>query len=124
MWHVRAQVLIEIHIGVMILTRTTEVIPEATFRSCALVGSSADMIGKGLGGEIDEHGTIIRVNRVPTPEHSAQWLLTPRAARCSLDRLANSQLCYLSVGNEITLFMTLTFESLCRVVFLVSLLSA
>mmetsp|Transcript_81683 Transcript_81683/g.229946 ORF Transcript_81683/g.229946 Transcript_81683/m.229946 type:complete len:318 (-) Transcript_81683:93-1046(-) len=38
------------------------------FERCALVGSSAALKGRGLGGEIDSHDTVIRVNRIPT-EH-------------------------------------------------------
>jgi len=38
----------------------------ASYDRCALVGSSVDMHGRGLGREIDSHDTVIRVNRVPT----------------------------------------------------------
>lgn len=36
------------------------------FEKCALVGSSSKMTGRGYGGEIDKHDTVIRVNRLPT----------------------------------------------------------
>jgi len=48
-------------------------IPQAKLGSCALVGSSADMTNKSLGEEIDKHDTVIRVNRIPTPEYSADF---------------------------------------------------
>mmetsp|Transcript_65423 Transcript_65423/g.202687 ORF Transcript_65423/g.202687 Transcript_65423/m.202687 type:complete len:331 (+) Transcript_65423:94-1086(+) len=35
------------------------------FYRCALVGSSHDLEGAGLGREIDAHDTVVRVNRLP-----------------------------------------------------------
>lgn len=39
------------------------------FERCALVGSSADMLGRTQGQEIDAHDTVIRVNRLPSAEY-------------------------------------------------------
>lgn len=35
-------------------------------RSCAVVGSSASLVGAGRGAEIDGHDRVVRVNRLPT----------------------------------------------------------
>merc|ERR1719382_976110 len=35
---------------------------------CAIVGSSRSLQGKQRGGEIDEHETVIKMNRLPTGE--------------------------------------------------------
>lgn len=55
---------------VTLLTTTT---PAAQFRRCAIVGSSSSMRGKGLGPEIDDFDTVIRINRLPGPEHYADF---------------------------------------------------
>mmetsp|Transcript_75753 Transcript_75753/g.214136 ORF Transcript_75753/g.214136 Transcript_75753/m.214136 type:complete len:282 (-) Transcript_75753:104-949(-) len=47
-------------------TRTTMNF-EQDLGTCALVGSSSLLSGKGRGPDIDRHDTVIRVNRVPTP---------------------------------------------------------
>lgn len=39
------------------------------FGSCALVGTSSMMRGRGYGAEIDEHDTVIRVNRLPIGDY-------------------------------------------------------
>ena len=36
------------------------------FRSCAVVGSSPTLLGKGLGAEIDAHDAVLRFNNAPT----------------------------------------------------------
>lgn len=37
-----------------------------SFGSCALVGSGGSLKGRGIGDQIDQHDTVIRVNRVPS----------------------------------------------------------
>jgi hypothetical protein len=46
-------------------TFTREQFP-SSLGSCALVGSGGVLKGKGIGGLIDMHDTVIRVNRVPS----------------------------------------------------------
>ena len=48
--------------------RRLEGIP-AALRRCALVGASSNLLGRGLGQEIDGHDTVIRVNRLPSEEY-------------------------------------------------------
>jgi len=43
--------------------------PRQQFCRCALVGSSGTLKGKGLGDLIDSHDTVIRINRLPLPQH-------------------------------------------------------
>jgi len=43
------------------------------FDSCALVGTSADLLGRAHGAEIDSHDTVIRVNRLPSPDFFADF---------------------------------------------------
>lgn len=38
----------------------------ADFSSCAVVGNSGVLTGKGLGKEIDNHTSVIRFNDAPT----------------------------------------------------------
>lgn len=47
-------------------TRTTASVAQ-DLGTCAVVGSSSMLSGKGRGPDIDGHDTVIRVNRVPTP---------------------------------------------------------
>lgn len=55
-----------------IQTRTTKKFSN-DLGQCALVGSSSILSGKGYGPDIDKHDTVIRVNRVPTPEYFADF---------------------------------------------------
>ena len=45
--------------------------PQTTFASCAVVGSSGVLKGGGLGGEIDGHEAVIRVNAAPVGGYEA-----------------------------------------------------
>lgn len=40
--------------------------PGATFKSCAVIGNSPNLLGKGYGELIDSHDAVIRMNRGPT----------------------------------------------------------
>lgn len=46
---------------------------QGSFDRCALVGSSLELVGKGLGPEIDGHTTVIRVNRLPTRAYHSDF---------------------------------------------------
>jgi len=48
-------------------------LPAQKFCQCALVGSSEALRGKGLGAVIDMHDTVIRINRLPLPQHYADF---------------------------------------------------
>jgi len=54
-----------------ILTTTGSAGLPHSFKSCALVGSSARLHESELGKEIDAHDTVIRLNRLPTKEFKA-----------------------------------------------------
>jgi len=43
---------------------------QLSFNNCALVGASPILNGAGHGADIDSHDTVIRVNRLPTPEYA------------------------------------------------------
>lgn len=47
--------------------------PHISYGKCALVGSSADLTGRGQGIMIDDHDTVIRVNRVPGEPHKQDF---------------------------------------------------
>jgi hypothetical protein len=42
----------------------------ADFSTCAVVGSSNLLVGKGQGAEIDSHSAVIRFNDAPTDGHA------------------------------------------------------
>lgn len=52
----------------------------STSHSCALVGSSAELIGSDLGSKIDEHDIVVRLNRAPVKgfEHDVGSFTTLR----------------------------------------------
>merc|ERR1719245_1125261 len=41
---------------------------QVQFERCALIGAGGTLSGQGRGAEIDGHDTVIRTNRVSTPE--------------------------------------------------------
>ena len=50
--------------------------PTCRYASCAVVGSSGNLIGSGLGSDIDRKDAVFRINLAPTPEHPALFNAT------------------------------------------------
>lgn len=48
-------------------------LPDGSFGSCAIVGSSSVLDGQRHGADIDSHDTVIRVNRLPTTQYFADF---------------------------------------------------
>ena len=46
-------------------------VPKGPFKSCAIVGASERLNGKGLGKEIDSHEAVFRINEHPTKNFEA-----------------------------------------------------
>lgn len=53
-------------------TKLSDEFPKA-FDDCALIGSSAILNNSRRGPEIDTHGTVVRVNRLPTNKYYADF---------------------------------------------------
>jgi len=43
--------------------------PGLVLQRCALVGASSNLVNRGFGKEIDEHDTVIRINRLPISKY-------------------------------------------------------